>query len=133
MCEHRWRPIANMVGFRNAVNANWDRVANWWTNGNRQIAFGRGRLGFVLINAQPGTEASTFGPEGNGWIQTGLPAGRYCDVIHSNITADKTRCMIENGQNVAPVTVFADGKANIAVAAMDAVALHVGARLANPK
>jgi alpha-amylase len=129
MCEHRWRQIANMVGFRNAVNTNWDRVANWWTNGNRQIAFGRGALGFVLINAQPATDPSTFGPEGNGWIQTGLPAGRYCDVINSNITADKTRCIMENGQNVTPVTVFADGKANIPVRAMDAVAIHVGARL----
>jgi alpha-amylase len=129
MCEHRWRQIANMVGFRNAVNANWDRVANWWTNGNRQIAFGRGRLGFVLINAQPGTQASAFGPEGNGWIQTGLPAGRYCDVINSNTTADKTGCIREDGQNVTPVTVFADGKANIPVRPMDAVALHIGARL----
>lgn len=129
MCEHRWRPIANMVGFRNAVNANWDRVANWWTNGNRQIAFGRGRLGFVLINAQAETDPSRFGPEGNGWIQTGLPAGRYCDVIHSNITADKTRCSTENGQDVSPVTVSADGKANIPVKPMDAVALHIDARL----
>jgi alpha-amylase len=129
MCEHRWRPIANMVGFRNAVNANWDRVANWWTNGNRQIAFGRGSLGFVLINAQPGTDPSRFGPEENGWIQTGLPAGRYCDVIHSNMTADKTRCITEDGQDVTPVTVFADGKANVPVRPMDAAALHVGARL----
>jgi alpha-amylase len=132
MCEHRWRPIANMVGFRNAVNANSDRVANWWTNGNRQIAFGRGSLGFVLINGQPGTDPNRFGPEGNGWIQTGLPAGRYCDVIHSNMTAEKTRCITENGEDVTPVRVFADGKANIPVRSMDAVALHVGARLLNP-
>jgi alpha-amylase len=129
MCEHRWRPIANMVGFRNAVNANWDPVVNWWTNGNRQIAFGRGSLGFVLINAQPATDAHTFGPEGNGWIQTGLPAGRYCDVIHSNLANDKTRCLTENGQEVMPVTVHPDGKANIPVQPMDAVALHLGARL----
>jgi alpha-amylase len=129
MCEHRWRPIANMVGFRNAVNANWDRVANWWTNGNRQLAFGRGQLGFLLINAQPGTDPSMFGPEGNGWIQTGLPPGRYCDVIHSNMTSDKTRCITEDTQEVTPVTVHADGKANIPVRSMDAVAIHVGSRL----
>jgi alpha-amylase len=129
MCEHRWRPIANMVGFRNAVNANWDRVANWWTNGSGQIAFGRGALGFVLINAQQGTDPTTFGPEGNGWIQTGLPAGKYCDVIHSNIVAEKTRCVTESGQGVTPVTVFADGKANVRVPPLDAAALHVGARL----
>jgi alpha-amylase len=129
MCEHRWRPIANMVGFRNAVNTNWEPVAHWWSNGHRQIAFGRGALGFVLINAEPGTNPGSFGPEGNGWIQTGLPAGRYCDVIHSNPATDKTRCLTEGGQDVAPVTVFPDGKAQIPVHPMDAVALHAGARL----
>ena len=65
-----------------------------------------------------------FGPEGNGWIQTGLPAGRYCDVIHSNLATDKTRCLTENGQEVMPVTVYPDGKAHIPVQPMDAVALH---------
>jgi alpha-amylase len=129
MCEHRWRPIANMVGFRNAVNADWRAVANWWTNGNRQIAFGRGSLGFLLINAEPGTSAHAFGPESNGWIQTGLPAGKYCDVIHSNLATDETRCLTGNGQEVTAITVFPDGKANIPVQPMDAVALHIGARL----
>jgi alpha-amylase len=129
MCEHRWRPIANMVGFRNAVNANWDPVAHRWSNGHRQIAFGRGSLGFVLINAEPGTDPGRFGPEGNGWLQTGLPASKYCDVIHSNLATDKTRCLTEGGQDVTPVTVHPDGKAYIPVPPMDAVALHVGARL----
>jgi alpha-amylase len=129
MCEHRWRPIANMVGFRNAVNADWRPVANWWSNGNRQIAFGRGSLGFVLINAEPGTSPNAFGPEGNGWIQTGLPAGKYCDVIHSNLATDKTRCLTDTGQEAAAITVFPDGKANIPVQPMDAVAVHSGARL----
>jgi alpha-amylase len=131
MCEHRWRPIANMVGFRNAVNANWDPVANWWSNGHGRIAFGRGSLGFVLINGESGGDPRTFGPEGNAWIQTGLPEGRYCDIIHSNPTADKTRCITENGQNVVPIRVFGDGKGNIPVPSMDAVALHFEARLAN--
>jgi alpha-amylase len=129
MCEHRWRPIANMVGFRTAVNANWDPVAHWWSNGNRQIAFGRGHLGFVLINAEPGTNPAAFGPEGNAWMKTGLAAGRYCDIIHSNLATDKTRCLTEDGQEVMPVTVFADGKAHIPVNPMDAVALHVEAQL----
>lgn len=128
MCEHRWRPIANMVGFRRAVNANWDPVANWWDNGERQIAFGRGSLGFVAINAQSGSNPHKYGPEGNGWIQTGLPAGRYCDVIHSTISADKRACLGDSGP-VAAVQVHADGKAKIRVNAMDAVALHVEARL----
>lgn len=129
MCEHRRLPIANMVGFRNAVNANWDQVANWWSNGRGRIAFGRGSLGFVLINGESGGDPRTFGPEGNAWIQTGLPEGRYCDIVHTNVAADKTRCVSEEGQEVGAVRVFADGKANIPVSAMDAVALHVGARL----
>jgi hypothetical protein len=83
----------------------------------------------VLINAEPGTNPRTFGPEGNGWIQTGLPAGMFCDVIHSNLATDKTRCLTEGGQDVVPVTVFPDGKAQIPVQPMDAVALHVEARL----
>lgn len=128
MCEHRWRPIANMVGFNNAVNANWDPVTNWWDNGNRQIAFGRGALGFVAINAQAGTSPASFGPEGNGWIQTGLPAGYYCDVIHSSLSDDKTACLGDSG-SVPPIQVYADGKARLQVSAMDAMALHVGAKL----
>jgi hypothetical protein len=95
----------------------------------RQIAFGRGRLGFVLINAEPGSNPLTCGPEGNGWLQTRLPAGSSCDVIHSNLTTDKMRCLTENGQEVPPGSVHPDGKANIPVHPMDAVALHVGARL----
>ena len=50
-------------------------------------------------------------------------------MIHSNLAADGTRCLTENGQEVAPVTVYPDGKAHIPVHPMDAVALHVGARL----
>jgi alpha-amylase len=129
MCEHRWRPIANMVGFRNAVNTNWEPVAHWWSNGQRQIAFGRGPLGFVLINAELGTDPRTFGPEGNGWMQTRLPTGKYCDVIHSNLAPDHMRCLTENGQDVPSVTMHPDGKAHIPVPPMDAVVLHIGARL----
>ena len=71
-CEHQKRPIANMVGFHNAVRGT--DVANWWSNGNNQIAFSRGGKGFVAINNEGGTLAQT--------LQTGLPAGTYCDVIH---------------------------------------------------
>lgn len=37
-----------MVGFRNA--ANFTGVTNWWDNGNKQIAFGRGDRAFIVIN-----------------------------------------------------------------------------------
>jgi alpha-amylase len=70
VCEHRWRQIFNMVGFRNAVDGT--SVANWWDNGNNQIAFSRGNRGFIVFNLESGTLSGSF--------QTGLAAGTYCDV-----------------------------------------------------
>ena len=35
-CEHRWRPIANMVTFRNTVGST--AVTNWWDDGGDRIA-----------------------------------------------------------------------------------------------
>ncbi|CAG2117628.1 unnamed protein product [Medioppia subpectinata] len=71
ICEHRWRQIYNMVGFRNAAGA--EPVANWWDNGNNSVAFGRGNKAFIAINndVQP-IDAK---------LKTGLPAGNYCDII----------------------------------------------------
>jgi hypothetical protein len=54
----------------------WDSATQGCSEGNCQIAFGRGCLGFVLINAEPGTDSGAFGPEGKSWVQTGLPEGR---------------------------------------------------------
>ncbi|CRK95800.1 CLUMA_CG009256, isoform A [Clunio marinus] len=72
VCEHRWREIANMVGFRNAVRGT--SVTNWWDNQDNMIAFSRGNRGFIALNGQ-------FGQNMNVRLQTGLPAGTYCDVI----------------------------------------------------
>ena len=111
VCEHRFRPIANMVGFRNATASSWT-VNNWWDNGNNQIAFGRGDKGFVVINKEGGTLSRSF--------QTGLPAGTYCDVISGEPTA--------TGCSGASVSVVAGGTATISVPALSAAAIHVGAR-----
>lgn len=111
VCEHRYRPIANMVGFRNAVNANWT-VNNWWDNGNNQIAFGRGDKGFVVINKEGSALSRSF--------QTGLAAGQYCDVIAGDPTS--------TGCSGATVTVAADGTATITAAAYTAAAIHVNAK-----
>ena len=112
VCEHRYRPIANMVGFRNATLANWT-VTNWWSNGNNQIAFGRGNLGFVAINKEGGVLNRTF--------STSLPAGRYCDVINGDLV---------NGACTGDTyTVDASGSVNLVVGAYDAVAIHAGSRL----
>jgi alpha-amylase len=114
VCEHRFRPIANMVAFRNATQASW-RVDNWWDNGNNQIAFGRGDKGFVVINKEGSALSRSF--------TTGLPAGQYCDVISGDL--------VNGSCTGAVVTVNASGAANIAVAAYSAVALHVGAKVGN--
>lgn len=111
VCEHRFRPIANMVGFRNATAANWT-VNNWWDNGNNQIAFGRGDKGFVVINKEASTLSRSF--------QTGLPAGQYCDVIGGDVVNGVC------GGNL--VTVASGGMANITVAAFSAAAIHVNAK-----
>ncbi|HEY1012502.1 MAG TPA: carbohydrate-binding module family 20 domain-containing protein [Herpetosiphonaceae bacterium] len=110
-CEHRWREIGNMVGFRNATAANFF-TSNWWSNGNNQIAFGRGDKGFVVINREGGALSRTF--------QTGLPAGAYCDVLSGELA---------NGACTgATVTVNSAGQFTASVGAMGALAIHAGAR-----
>lgn len=114
VCEHRWRPIGNMVAFRNYTNEAW-HVDNWWDDGNDQIAFGRGNRGFVVINREEGVLSRTF--------QTGLPGGVYCDVINGDFDSIEGTC---SGQTVM---VDATGTAHITVAMMSAVALYGGAKV----
>jgi alpha-amylase len=117
VCEHRWRPIGNMVAFRNYTNVAW-HVDNWWDNSNNQIAFSRGDKGFVAINREGSPLSRTF--------QTGLPAGTYCDIIHGDYDAAASTC---SGPTVA---VDGAGNASISMSAMSAVAIYGGARLSTP-
>ncbi|XP_026327367.1 alpha-amylase 4N-like isoform X2 [Hyposmocoma kahamanoa] len=111
VCEHRWRQIYQMAAFRNtAGNTN---VTNWWDNSNNQIAFSRGNRAFVAFNLENNDLVQV--------LQTGLPAGNYCDVITGS--REGTSC----SGNV--ITVDNDGRANIVIRANaeDAVlAAHVG-------
>ncbi|MEU8520284.1 carbohydrate-binding module family 20 domain-containing protein [Streptomyces sp. NPDC048577] len=100
-CQHAWREIASMVGFRNAARG--AAVTGWWDNGDNAIAFGRGDKAYVAINHQNTALTRTF--------QTSLAGGTYCDV-----------------QSGTPVTVDASGRLTATLAANTAVALHVGAR-----
>ncbi|MGW2019138.1 carbohydrate-binding module family 20 domain-containing protein [Streptomyces sp. NPDC001927] len=104
-CQHAWREIASMVGFRNATRGT--AVGNWWDNGNNAIAFGRGDKGYVAINHESGSLTRTF--------QTGLAAGTYCDVQTGN-----------------PVTVNASGQFTATLGSNTALALHVNARTCAP-
>ena len=111
-CEHRSRAVANMVGFRRAT-ATAPTADLWWDDGNNQIAFARGDRGFVAINREASPLARTF--------PTGLPAGTYCDVLHGDFA---------NGVCSGPtVAVDPSGRAQVAVAGGDALAIHAGAKL----
>jgi alpha-amylase len=119
VCEHRFRPIGNMVAFRNATLANWF-TSDWWDNGGNQIAFGRGDKGFVVINKEGSSLGRTF--------QTSLPAGAYCDVISGDYTpASGSTAASCSG---ATITVDAQGRAAITVGSFAAAAIHAGATLA---
>ncbi|MDP9794133.1 alpha-amylase [Catenuloplanes nepalensis] len=113
-CQHAWRQLSNMVAFRNAAAGT--AVTNWWTDGDDQIAFGRGNRAYVAINRTGGTLNRTF--------QTSLPAGTYCDVQHGDLTG---------GGCTGPVyTVNGAGQFTAAIGPNDAVALHVGGSGATP-
>lgn len=114
VCQHRWRQIANMIGFRNAAGSSG--LSNWWSNGSNQIAFARNGQGFVAFNNQ--------GSDMNVSLQTSLPAGTYCDVISGNVSGGSC-----SGKTV---TVNGDGTAQISIGAGEedgTLAIHVNARL----
>ncbi|MEU9038165.1 carbohydrate-binding module family 20 domain-containing protein [Streptomyces sp. NPDC048352] len=100
-CQHTWREISSMVGFRNAARG--QGVTDWWDNGGDQIAFGRGAKAYVALNHETGALTRTF--------QTSLGAGTYCDV-----------------QSGRAVTVDSGGRFTATLGAGTALALHVGAR-----
>ncbi|MCX5378689.1 carbohydrate-binding module family 20 domain-containing protein [Streptomyces sp. NBC_00091] len=100
-CQHAWREISSMVGFRNAARG--QSVTDWWDNGGDQIAFGRGTKAYVAINHEGTALSRTF--------QTSLPAGNYCDV-----------------QSGRAVTVDGGGRFTATLGAGTALALHVNAR-----
>ncbi|WP_257574325.1 carbohydrate-binding module family 20 domain-containing protein [Streptomyces sp. JJ66] len=100
-CQHAWREIASMVGFRNSAHG--QGVTDWWDNGNDAIAFGRGSAAYVALNHEPHALTRTF--------DSSLAAGTYCDV-----------------QRGTPVTVDRSGRFTATLAPDTALALHTGAR-----
>jgi alpha-amylase len=97
ICEHRWPSVSAMVRFRNAT-AGAFAVTDWWSDGDRRIAFGRGAEGFVVVNATTTAMEQT--------LHTSLPPGSYVDLLGG-----------------APVTVAADGTIAVKVAAISALAI----------
>jgi alpha-amylase len=113
-CSSGWqncldRTLGGMVGWHNAVKGT--SVANWWSDGSNQIAFGRGAKGYVAINNSGSALSRTFA--------TGLPAGTYCDVIGGGVSGG--RC------TGTAVTVDGSGNATFQVNPGSAVAIDVAA------
>jgi alpha-amylase len=111
-CEHRARSAANMIAFRRATAAA-PSVDGWWDNGANQIAFGRGDLGFVIINRESAPLHHTF--------KTPLMPGAYCDVLAGDFSGNACSGPIVN--------VDASGSIDVTVPAGEALAIHVGARV----
>lgn len=114
VCEHRWRQIYNMVGFKNQVEGTG--VNDWWDNGKNQIAFCRGGEGFIAFNL----EKYDFNQD----LQTCLPAGTYCDIISGG----------KVGSNCSgkQVIVGNNGKAKIFIGSNEydgVLAIHKGVKL----
>jgi alpha-amylase len=112
-CEHRFRPIANMVAFRKHTTPAFF-TSNWFVaDGGQQVGFGRGDRGYVVIN--------NTGDDLNQTIQTGMAAGSYCNVIEGDFVG---------GSCIGPsITVDGSGNAAFSVPAGRAAAIHVGAKV----
>ncbi|XP_025069616.1 pancreatic alpha-amylase-like isoform X2 [Alligator sinensis] len=114
VCEHRWRQIRNMVIFRNVVDG--QPFSNWWDNNSNQVAFGRGNKGFIVFNNDDWYLNVT--------LQTGLPAGTYCDVISGQKNDDYCTGL--------EIDVANDGTANFQISNNDEdtfIAIHVDAKM----
>lgn len=111
VCEHRWPEIAGAVAFHDAVH-DARTVENWWTDGRGdRIAFSRGDRGFVAINRS--------GESMDERLQTGLPAGTYCDRL---LPAGAEAC-------ASVIYVDADGFAHVTLPAMSATAIDLESRV----
>lgn len=93
VCQHRWPAIAGMVGWRSVVGDS-PRV-DVWSEGHA-VAFGRGELGFVVVNSGD--------DELRAELPTSLPDGDYCDVLAAGDCASSS---VQDGSltvNVPPRT-----------------------------
>lgn len=104
--KHAESQIANMVGFRAHVQGT-DVTSQWVHENGNAIAFGRGDLGFlVLNNGDDDLEIS---------LPTQLPDGEYVNVYEA------TR---EEGSWDGPTVVVSDGRITTTVGEMSAIALR---------
>eukprot|EP00451_Oxyrrhis_marina_P053518 CAMPEP_0204506544 /NCGR_PEP_ID=MMETSP0471-20130131/109304_1 /ASSEMBLY_ACC=CAM_ASM_000602 /TAXON_ID=2969 /ORGANISM="Oxyrrhis marina" /LENGTH=522 /DNA_ID=CAMNT_0051511549 /DNA_START=42 /DNA_END=1610 /DNA_ORIENTATION=+ len=110
ICEHRRPEVANMVAWRKTAGDN--AMKNFVKDGCNHIGFSRGSA-FVALNRDGSGSWQTT-------VQTGMPAGTYCDVAQSD---DPSSC--------PKVTVDSSGQASITVPGLKAVAFHAGVKAAS--
>lgn len=108
VCDHLG--LNGLVGWSAVVGD--EPIENQWDEG-RAIAFDRGDKGLIAINAHPEEIAEVA-------VSTQLPDGTYCDVVAAPFDPE-AGC--EAGEFVVT-----NGRVELDVAPMDAIALHVGAR-----
>ncbi|GLY29679.1 hypothetical protein Kisp02_30440 [Kineosporia sp. NBRC 101731] len=104
-CLDRDKGVKGMIAFRNAVGT--AKQANWYDDGASLIAFSRGAKGWTALNNGSSAKTQT--------IQTGLAAGKYCDLITGGTTTGTC--------SGTTITVGSDGKATVTVPAKGAVAI----------
>ncbi|MBO3101223.1 alpha-amylase [Cellulomonas fengjieae] len=109
VCQHRWTPIAGMVGWRNVVGD--APMVDAWSDGDA-VAVGRGERGLVVVNLGDEPLDTT--------LSTSLPDGRYCDVLGLPVAA---------GEACPGAAIrVEDGSVAVVVPPLSAQAFHVAAR-----
>ncbi|XP_041458714.1 alpha-amylase-like [Lytechinus variegatus] len=81
VCEHRWRPIKNMVQWRNEAGS--QAVENFWGDYDR-MAFSRGNSAYIAMSRG----GSTFDEQ----RYTGLPKGEYCNLAVVDYDSNAQSC-----------------------------------------
>ncbi|PAA54082.1 hypothetical protein BOX15_Mlig014141g1 [Macrostomum lignano] len=120
VCEHRWPAIRRAVQVRAAIEAASPKPTTARTEvGINSIAIARNGLAFYAASTDNGLHSSST------VLQTGLPAGTYCDLMTGEVASDRSRCTAQS------VTVRADGLADIQLADRQfAMLIYTGSKLA---
>jgi alpha-amylase len=110
VCEHRSPAMTSMVAFRQATAG--APVQDWQVIDDTLLSFSRGEKGHVVINAGEKPVAAT--------LATSMAPGQYCNVLEKPV--DGGNC------DDAAVTVGEDGRMNVSMAPLSAVAILEPAR-----
>lgn len=118
ICEHRWKPIVEMVKFR--VNVHGTEMSKWKVFESSTLAFCRADKGFIAFSS------SKFRSLADESIFVCVPTGKYCEVIEGY--DDNGNCLSEiEVDSDRKAVIIGNGKSN----SNGVIAFHVGSRLEN--